>query len=83
MEKTQIMNSKSEILQRREDKPLVQQEAQVNKKSNRSIIKEQILPFRQIPDISSINVKTTDQDSLFELFGIRKARRKARLEIEP
>jgi len=66
-----------------EVQPLIQPENVENKRMNWSIIKEQILPFRQIPDISSINVKTAGQDSLFELFGIRKARRKAKLEVEP
>lgn len=56
---------------------------QVTKNSNWSTIKEQLLPFRQIPDVSSIQVKTTSTDSLFEYFGIRKARTKAKIDIIP
>jgi hypothetical protein len=83
MEKTQIMNSKSEILQRREDQPLAQQETQANKKSNRSIIKEQILPFRLLPDVSSVKIVTSEEDPLFSTFGIAKSKSKAELLIVP
>lgn len=54
-----------------------------NKNSNWAKIREQILPFRQLPDVSSITVRTSAIDPLFEKFGISKARDKAKLEIVP
>jgi hypothetical protein len=84
MEKTQkIMNSKSEILQIRGDQPLQSQETEVNKKSKRTIIKEQILPFRLLPDVSSVKIVTSEEDPLFATFGIAKSLKKAELIIVP
>lgn len=66
------------------DQPLTQDLAErENKKSNRARIREEILPFRLLPNVSSIRVVTSENDKLFEAFGIKKSRAKAKLEIIP
>jgi hypothetical protein len=45
-------------------------------------VKKFILPFRLLPDVKNVQIKTSYLDPLFEAFGVKRNSRKAELDVE-
>jgi hypothetical protein len=61
--------------------PFIRQELKENENFKGIRIGEAILPFRFLPDVKEINIVSSFIDPLFELFGVRKNRNKANINI--
>lgn len=57
------------------------QELKENKRFQGASLKEVILPFRLLPDVKEISIRSSYVDSLFEIFGVQRNRNKANIDI--
>jgi hypothetical protein len=61
--------------------PSMNQELKENKKFKGASLKEVILPFRLLPDVKEISIRSSYVDPLFEVFGVQRNRNKANIDI--